>query len=69
MRTARIFRHGNGQAVRLPKEFGFAGNEVQIRQVGAGILLLPCQVSYEQIMTVLERFKSPLGRGQNRAFP
>jgi antitoxin VapB len=31
MKTAKIFKHGNGQAVRLPKEFRFAGDEVQIK--------------------------------------
>jgi antitoxin VapB len=64
MRTAKIFRHGNSQAVRLPKEFRFAGNEVQIRRVGAGVLLLPSPISYEQVMAVLERFKGVLERQQ-----
>ena len=64
MKTAKIFRHGNSQAVRLPKEFRFAGNEVQIKRVGAGVLLLPSPSSYEQVMAVLERFKGSLERQQ-----
>jgi antitoxin VapB len=64
MKTAKIFKHGNSQAVRLPKEFRFAGNEVQIRRVGAGVLLLPSPTSYEQVMSVLERFKGVLERQQ-----
>ena len=64
MKTAKIFKHGNSQAVRLPKEFRFAGSEVQIKRVGAGVLLLPSPSSYEQVMAVLERFKGPLERQQ-----
>ncbi len=30
MKTARVFKSGNSQAVRLPKEFAFASNEVEI---------------------------------------
>lgn len=64
MKTAKIFKHGNSQAVRLPKEFRFAGNEVQIKRVGAGVLLLPSPASYEQVMAILERFKGVLERRQ-----
>ena len=64
MRTAKIFKHGNSQAVRLPKEFRFAGNEVQIKRVGDGVLLLPSPTSYEEVMAVLARFKSPFERQQ-----
>jgi antitoxin VapB len=64
MKTAKIFKHGNSQAVRLPKEFRFAGSEVQVKRVGAGVLLLPSPTSFEQVMMVLERFKSPLERRQ-----
>ena len=28
MKTAKVFKHGNSQAVRLPKEFRFEGDEV-----------------------------------------
>ena len=64
MKTAKVFKHGNSQAVRLPKEFRFAGEEVQIKRVGAGVLLLPTQVTYEQIMAVVGRFKGQLERDQ-----
>ena len=32
MKTARIFKHGNSQAVRLPKEFRFHDDEVLIKR-------------------------------------
>jgi antitoxin VapB len=65
MKTAKVFKHGNSQAVRLPKEFRFAGDEVQIRRAGAGVLLLPTQVTYEQIMAVVGRFHGPVERQQS----
>jgi antitoxin VapB len=39
--TAKLFKHGRGQAVRLPKEFRMPGNEVRVRRVGRGVLLEP----------------------------
>jgi antitoxin VapB len=64
MRTAKIFKHGNSQAVRLPKEFRFAGNHVQIKRAGAGVLLLPGKLTYEQIMTAVGQFKGKIKRQQ-----
>jgi antitoxin VapB len=64
MKTAKVFKHGNSQAVRLPKEFRFASNEVQIRRVGAGVLLLPTHATYEQILALVDRFKGALERQQ-----
>lgn len=40
-KTAKLFRNGRSQAVRLPREFRFDGDEVRIRQVGEGVLLEP----------------------------
>lgn len=40
-KTAKLFRNGRSQAVRLPREFHFIGDEVRIRQVGDGVLLEP----------------------------
>jgi len=39
MNTAKIFKSGNSQAVRLPKEFQLEGNEVYIKRVGKNIIL------------------------------
>jgi antitoxin VapB len=37
--TAKLFRNGRSQAVRLPREFRFEGDEVRIRRVAEGVLL------------------------------
>jgi antitoxin VapB len=39
--TARLFRNGRSQAVRLPKEFRFTGERVRIKRVKDGVLLQP----------------------------
>jgi antitoxin VapB len=33
-KIAKLFQNGKSQAVRLPKEFRFEGNEVYIRKQG-----------------------------------
>jgi antitoxin VapB len=39
MPTARVFKSGNSQAVRLPKEFRFKGKEVEISRRGDEVIL------------------------------
>lgn len=39
MKVARVFRSGNSQAVRLPKEFRFQTDEVEILRRGKEIVL------------------------------
>jgi len=39
--TTKIFMNGRSQAVRIPKELRFEGEEVTIRRFGDGILVEP----------------------------
>jgi antitoxin VapB len=39
MNTAKIFKNGNSQAVRLPKEFQFDSPEVEIFRRGDDVIL------------------------------
>jgi antitoxin VapB len=41
MDTAKLFINGRSQAVRLPKTYRFEGNEVYIKKVSKGILIMP----------------------------
>jgi antitoxin VapB len=41
--TAKLFTHGRSQAVRLPKEFRFAGREVRVSKVGDKVILEPLE--------------------------
>lgn len=40
MKTAKLFKNGRSQAVRLPKEFRFDGDEVFIKRTEQGVLLV-----------------------------
>jgi antitoxin VapB len=39
-RTAKLFRNGRSQAVRLPADYRFPGSEVYIRRTTSGDILL-----------------------------
>ncbi len=56
MKTAKLFRNGESQAVRLPKEFRFEGSEVLIKRVGDAVVLLPKARSWETLVGSLAKF-------------
>ena len=41
MKTAKLFKNGQSQAVRLPKEFRFDGESVYIHHLGNYVVLIP----------------------------
>lgn len=41
MMTAKLFENGRSQAVRLPKEYRFSGEEVAINKIGDIVFLMP----------------------------
>ena len=45
--TAKLFKHGRSQAVRLPKEFRMPGTQVRVRRVGRAVLLEPVDVPFD----------------------
>lgn len=46
MPTAKLFWNGNSQAVRLPKEFRFLGNMVNIRKQGRQVIIEPIETDW-----------------------
>lgn len=66
MPTAKVFKHGNSQAVRLPKDFRVEGDEVEVSRVGRVIILRPKRISYEDALAAVARFKGRLERSQDR---
>jgi len=52
--TAKLFANGKSQAVRLPKEFRFEGDEVIIKRVGNAVMLLPLRHSAKALKQILE---------------
>ncbi len=57
MDTARLFRSGRSQAIRLPKEYRFAGTEVVVKHFGNGVLLLPVYDPWETLEAGLAAFE------------
>lgn len=55
MDTARIFQSGSSQAVRLPKEYRFAGKEVIVKHFGNGVLL-PADDPWQTLQAGLDAF-------------
>ena len=39
MQTVKVFKSGNSQAIRIPKEFSIDENELYIQKVGKSIIL------------------------------
>jgi antitoxin VapB len=56
MKTAKLFQNGQSQAVRLPKEFRFEGDEVFIKKVGNATVLLPIQDPWQPLLDSLNKF-------------
>lgn len=56
MKKAKIFKNGQSQAIRLPKEFQFKGKEVFAQRVGNGVLLLPADNPWEMFRVSLSMF-------------
>ncbi|MEW6081877.1 MAG: type II toxin-antitoxin system VapB family antitoxin [Bacillota bacterium] len=56
METAKLFVNGQSQAVRLPKEYRFSGNEVYIQKVGNAVMLFPKERAWETFLNGLNSF-------------
>ena len=57
MDTARLFQSVRSQAVRLPKEYRFAGTEVVVKHFGNGVLLLPADNPWQTLQAGLDAFE------------
>lgn len=70
MTTAKLFQNGRSQAVRLPRDFRFAGHEVRIRRFGRGVLLEPVTVSTDDWFDALDRYDRPfMAEGRDQPEP
>ena len=69
MSTARVFRSGNSQAVRLPKQFRVNSKEVEIFRRGEEIVLREKNASMTRAFDLLAGLPDDLvlpGRGKDR---
>lgn len=56
MQSAKLFQNGQSQAVRLPKEFRFAGDSVAIRRIGSAVVLQPHDNPWDTLFEALGEF-------------
>jgi antitoxin VapB len=56
MQTARLFINGRSQAVRLPKEYRFQGENVYVKKIGEAVILVPLDKDWEVFMHGLNSF-------------
>lgn len=56
MQTAKIFKSGRSQAVRLPKECRFPCSEIGIKRVGEMVILYPQERGAELFYSSLGNF-------------
>lgn len=61
MTTARVFRSGNSQAVRLPKQFRFKSKEVEIFRRGEEVVLREKPRGMARVYELLRELPEDLG--------
>jgi antitoxin VapB len=66
MKTAKLFRNGQSQAVRLPKEFRFEGDFVYIKKSGNAVVLLPANEIWTSLVESLDEFSDDFMADRNQ---
>lgn len=68
MMTAKLFENGRSQAVRLPKECQFSGDEVAVNKIGDIVILMPKNNKWSGFLSSLNLFSEDFmedGRTEN----
>jgi antitoxin VapB len=56
MKTAKLFKNGSSQAVRLPREFKFPDDEVFVKKIGKVVMLIPKDDPWGSLIRSLDHF-------------
>jgi antitoxin VapB len=56
VKRAKVFKSGNSQAVRIPREFHLDDDEVEIRRRGRTLVLQPRKRSWAPLFESLDKF-------------
>lgn len=60
MDRAKIFKNGDSQAIRLPKDYRFKGKEVYIRKDGNNVILTPIDDAVDRFWNTVNHFSENL---------
>ncbi len=63
MQTAKVFKSGNSQAIRLPKDFQFRGSEVYIKKMGNCVVIIPKDDPWKIVEESVGRFSNDIFEG------
>ncbi|MEM6338879.1 MAG: type II toxin-antitoxin system VapB family antitoxin [Pseudomonadota bacterium] len=53
MKKAKLFKNGQSQAVRIPKEYRFNAKEVAVTPLGKGIVLQPIFKTWQNVFDAI----------------
>jgi len=56
MDTAKLFKNGRSQAIRLPKKYRFEGDKVYLRKFGNGVILMPEERTWDSLIESVNLF-------------
>ena len=66
MKAAKLFRNGQSQAVRLPREFRFKEDHVFIKREGNVVLLIPASGGWSTLVDSLSGFSDDFMEGRDQ---
>ncbi len=66
MKTAKLFTNGRSQAVRLPKECRFSGDDVYIKKFENMVILLPKDDPWSSLIDSLDQFSDDFMEDRNQ---
>jgi antitoxin VapB len=66
MKTAKLFKNGSSQAVRLPKEFKFSDDEVYLKKIGKLVILIPKDDPWGSLISSLDHFSDDFMKERNQ---
>ena len=70
MKIAKLFANGQSQAVRLPKEFRFEGEEVSLKRIGNAVLIFPIGEEWDMFKEGLAGFSDDfMESGRDQGIP
>jgi len=56
VKTAKLFKNGQSQAVRLPRDFRFDDDYVFIKKEGKVVMLIPAKGLWQSLFNSLDKF-------------
>jgi len=69
LQTAKIFKNGRSQAVRLPKEYRFSTSEVYIRRVGNDVVISEKRPTWEMFFNQNSSFDDDFLQERDNELP